>query len=75
MIIMSEILKIIITTSSSTAWPASAFHPTHEVYPGFDALKGINMGESYSFTFDKIGSWKYHNHLSPSVTGAIIVEE
>ncbi len=59
---------------SSPAWPASAIHPTHQVYPGFDALKGLNTGESYSFIFDKIGSWKYHNHLSPSVTGAIIVE-
>lgn len=59
---------------SSQTWPASAFHPTHQVYPGFDALKGINTGESYSFTFDKVGSWKYHNHLNPSATGAVIVE-
>lgn len=59
---------------SSPAWPASAFHPTHQVYPGFDALKGINAGESYSFTFDKVGSWKYHNHLNLSVTGVVIVE-
>lgn len=60
---------------SSQTWPASAFHPTHQVYRGFDALKGLNTGENYSFTFDKVGNWKYHNHLNPSVTGAIIVEE
>lgn len=59
---------------SSPAWPASAFHPTHQVYPGFDALKGINTDESYLFTFDKVGLWKYHNHLNPSVTGSITVE-
>lgn len=60
---------------SSQTWPASAFHPTHQVYPGFDALKGINIGESYSFMFDKVGLWKYHNHLSPSVTGVVEVSE
>lgn len=60
---------------SSQTWPASAFHPTHQVYRDFDALKGLNTGENYSFTFDKVGNWKYHNHLNPSVTGAIIVEE
>ncbi len=60
---------------SSPAWPASAFHPTHQVYSGFDALKGINTGESYSFTFDKVGSWKYHDHLNPSSTGLIEVSE
>ena len=63
-----------INRGAAPAWPASAFHPTHLLYPGFDALRGLNAGESYSFTFDKVGSWKYHNHLSPSFTGAIIVE-
>lgn len=60
---------------SSQAWPASAVHPSHQVYPGFDALKSLSNGESYSFKFDRVGSWKYHNHLNPSVTGAVIVEE
>ncbi len=60
---------------SSSTWPASAFHPTHQVYPGFDALKGLSKGESYSFKFDKVGSWKYHDHLNPSVYGTVVVEE
>lgn len=60
---------------SRTTWPASAIHPTHQLYPGFDALRGINTGESYSFTFDKVNSWRYHDHLNPSVTGAVIVTE
>ncbi len=60
---------------SSPAWPASAFHPTHQVYPGFDALKRINTGESYSFTFDKAGSWKYHDHLNPTSAGVVEVAE
>lgn len=64
-----------VNKSDMANWPASAFHPTHQVYPGFDALKGLGKGESYSFKFDKIGSWKYHDHLDPSVTGVIVVEE
>lgn len=59
---------------SSQTWPASAIHPTHQAYPGFDALRGLNTGESYSFKFDKVGNWKYHDHLNPSVTGVIEVE-
>ncbi len=63
-------------------WPASAVHPSHKVYPEsggcigskFDACKGLKQGESYSFTFNQKGAWKYHDHLSPGDTGTIIVE-
>lgn len=74
--------------SSSPSWPASAIHPTHAVYDGtsllehcqngtsdtFDHCKGINPGESWSFRFDKIGSWKYHNHLNAGEKGVIVVQ-
>lgn len=70
------------------SWPASAAHPTHEVYPGssiqkcntdeesriFDACKGIKPGESWSFTFNEKGSWNYHNHLVLGKFGKVIVE-
>ncbi|MBI3255537.1 MAG: cupredoxin domain-containing protein [Candidatus Andersenbacteria bacterium] len=55
-------------------WPASAPHPTHTALPGFDAKKGLATGESYSFTFEKIGVWKFHDHLNPSIFGAVTVE-
>jgi len=69
------------------AWPASAFHPTHTNYPGssiikcgtveekniFDACGKLQKGESYSFVFNEVGSWAYHNHLQPSKDGKIIV--
>ncbi len=69
-------------------WPASAIHPTHSVYSGtslsehcpdttniaFDACKGILPGNSWSFTFTKKGSWRYHDHLNPTFTGTINVE-
>ncbi|HEY4499516.1 MAG TPA: Kazal-type serine protease inhibitor domain-containing protein [Candidatus Paceibacterota bacterium] len=56
-------------------WPASNDHPSHQMYSGFDAFKGIGNGESYSFMFEKIGTWPYHDHLNPSVSGKIIVVE
>lgn len=59
---------------SKDFWPASAIHPTHTIYPEFDAKKGIAPGATYSFTFTRIGSWKYHNHLNPSLTGTITVQ-
>ncbi|MBI2635587.1 MAG: hypothetical protein HYW79_03555 [Parcubacteria group bacterium] len=63
-----------VNKSGILTWPASAMHPTHQVYPGFDALKGLGKEESYSFKFDRVGSWKYHDHLNPSSTGVVVVE-
>lgn len=56
-------------------WPASNLHPTHGIYPEFDPRKPIETGDSWSFTFVKGGSWKYHDHLIPSIRGVIIVTE
>lgn len=55
-------------------WPASNIHPTHEIYPEFDPQKPIVPGNEWSFTFDKAGIWYFHDHLSPEITGSIIVE-
>ena len=56
-------------------WPASNIHPTHTIYPEFDPQKPIEPGQSWSFTFDKVGSWKDHDHLIPSIRGIIVVTE
>ena len=56
-------------------WPASNLHPTHGIYPEFDPLEPVDPNKEWSFVFDKVGSWKYHDHLSPSVRGTIIVSE
>lgn len=69
-------------------WIASAQHPTHTLYPGsdikkcgsgetiFDACKRLAQGESFTFTFNEIGEWNYHDHLNPGPPfyGKIIVE-
>ena len=77
-----------LAVDNSDRWTASAVHPTHTVYPGssiskcntderdeiFDACKTIPNGQSFSFTFTKIGTWNYHDHKDPSEKGVIVVE-
>ena len=68
--------------SDKPVWPASAMHPTHNDYPitggcagsSFDACGNVEGGSSWSFTFTEKGSWKYHDHLNPSLRGTIVVE-
>jgi plastocyanin len=75
-------------TDTRKRWPATNIHPTHSVYPDsdiakcdtseegalFDACRSIDPGESYSFTFTKSGSWRFHDHIFPTQTGSITVE-
>ncbi len=61
-------------TSSSDMWVASNPHPTHTDLPGLDAKKNIAPGDSYTFTFTKVGSWGYHNHLNPAQGGIVTVQ-
>lgn len=73
-----------VNESNRSMWVASAFHPSHTVYPekkasdclgsAFDACRGVPAGESWSFTFDSAGSWKYHDHLRIGNTGIVVVE-
>ncbi len=60
---------------SQLHWPASGIHPTHELCAGFDALKGLAQDEQYSFTFKEVKTCPMHDHLNPSLTGSIIVEQ
>ncbi|RJR12813.1 hypothetical protein C4585_03135 [Candidatus Parcubacteria bacterium] len=67
-------------------WVASAQHPTHTTYSGTSlqehcadgATKSFDQcgrGTSYSFKFDKVGTWNYHDHVNASARGTIIVVE
>lgn len=72
--------------SGGNMWVASAMHPAHAGYSGttlaqhcgdavdvsFDQCKN---GASYSFTFDKAGTWAYHNHSVTGNFGKVIVTE
>lgn len=64
-------------------WPASNFHPTHTLYPEqggcigskFDACRGLEPGEEYSFKFNVPGTWPVHDHIFPGLTMVIKVVE
>ena len=74
--------------SSGGSWVGSAMHPTHIVYSGtslqehcpdlenitFDECKSSQPGESWSFTFNKKGNWRYHNHVKATHSGVVMVE-
>ncbi len=60
--------------SARAFWPASNDHPSHTIYPEFDPKKTIAAGESWSFTFTKVGSWKYHDHRAANLGGTITVK-
>ncbi len=57
-----------VNKSQMPLWVASDPHPEHTDYPEFDVVYGRDnypsMGEDFSFTFDKVGTWKYHSHTA-----------
>lgn len=52
---------------------SSAPHPIHTTYSPLN-LGVIKPGESKSLTFPTAGTYKYHDHLNPSLTGSVTVE-
>lgn len=74
-------------SSAGNMWVASNPHPIHNGYDGttlqqhcaagytgaapFDQCSG---GTSFTFTFNKTGTWGYHDHLNPGITGTVIVQ-
>lgn len=75
-----------INQDTNKHWPASDNHPIHTHYDGtslnehcpngdsFDSCEGLKQGESYSFSFDEVGTWEYHDHLRSSIRGMVVVE-
>lgn len=72
---------------SGSMWVASDPHPTHQGFDGttlsqhcvqgyagpvpFDQCAS---GSTYAFTFDKAGTWGYHNHRDEGMTGTVVVQ-
>lgn len=52
----------------------SVVHPTHLVYPPLNTIGLLKPGESKSLTFRTAGTYKYHDHLNPSLRGQVIVQ-
>lgn len=57
---------------SADHFVASDPHPTHTDLPGLSS-NPFSQGQSYSFTFTKVGTFGYHCHLHPSMKGTVIV--
>jgi plastocyanin len=62
-----------VNNGQAAHWPASDVHPTHTILPDFDAKRGLATGESYSYTFTKVGTWRCHDHLMPQQACVITV--
>lgn len=73
--------------TSSEMWVASDPHPVHTGYdgtsrsqhcaPGYAGAAPFDEcapGTDFSFTFDKTGSWGYHDHLNDGAHGTVVVE-
>lgn len=58
----------LLNASNAAFWPASDPHPTHTACPGFDALRGLANGESYTLTFTRAQTCGYYNHLDSANT-------
>lgn len=59
-------------------WPASGVHPSHQICSGFDALRSLEQGGTYSFTFEEPKECPFHDHLNPgssNLKGKITVTE
>ncbi len=54
-------------------WPASNTHPQHGIYPEFDPKRPIEPNQIWNFTFDRVGKWRYHDHVAPYLSGVINV--
>lgn len=67
-------------------WVASAEHPTHAVYDGSDRVAHCSgsytgatpfdqcqNGPTYTFVFNKAGTYQYHNHSAAQFGGTVVV--
>ena len=74
------------STDGSSMWVASDQHPNHTGYDGTSRSEHCTAGTAsesfdqcapgaqYTFTFDKAGTWMYHNHVSAGFTGTVVVK-
>lgn len=76
-----------INNASGAMWVGSNQHPYHTEYAGSSirehcrggdqtsaAFDQCSPGESFSFTFERTGTWGYHNHRNTRYEGTVVVE-
>lgn len=52
----------------------SAPHPTHTAYQPLNTVGLLKPGDKKSLTFPTAGTYKYHDHLNPSLFGSVTVQ-
>lgn len=73
-------------TAGASMWVASGQHPTHTGYDSTSAsvhcatgytgpapFDQCGTGASFSFTFNKVGTWGYHDHRNVGAFGSVTV--
>lgn len=66
---------VFLSKRSFPFWPASDIHPTHDIYPEFDSKRPLAVHERFTLRFNRIGKWRFHDHVSPHFMGEISVED
>jgi len=62
-------------TDSAVHQVASDPHPTHDKLKELGDGEALAKGDSFSFTFEEVGSFTYHDHMNPlKFQGTVIVE-
>ncbi len=49
-------------------------HPTHTLYPILNKVGQIKAAEKKALQFTQPGTYNYHDHLNPSLTGLVTVQ-
>lgn len=62
-----------VNKSGADATVNSSPHPAHTDYPPLN-LGTFSEGGTLVLTFDKVGTYKYHNHLNPGQFGTVVVQ-
>ena len=79
--------RVTFRSTAGSMWVASNPHPVHTGYDGTSRdqhcaagysgaapFDQCSSGTSFSFTFNKTGSWGYHDHMNTSAGGTVIVQ-
>lgn len=63
-----------VNESSDPMWVASNEHPAHSILSTFDQFNSTGKNGTYTYMFDKKGTWAYHDHINPAVEGVVVVQ-
>ncbi|MBL4644812.1 MAG: hypothetical protein JKX80_03015 [Candidatus Pacebacteria bacterium] len=83
-IVKGETIRFV-NMSDRGVWVGGNSHPTHTQYPekssndclgtSFDTCRILTgAAEFWEFTFNEVGTWRYHNHIRPNDGGVVVVK-